>query len=135
MESSLKLTVGLLGLIFVGIVFYLLVKKRINERNTLLWIAGAVAIMLIALVPDILEFMAALLGVDYPPSLLFLVSTLILLVLILYQSIQISLLQDKCRELAQNLAILANCEHQDGQLDELLSRAGQEEANNHSREI
>lgn len=117
MDSSLRLTVAMLGLMFVGIIIYLLVKKRINERNTLLWMAGAVAIMAIALMPRILEVMAEFLGVDYPPSLLFLVSTLVIFLLILYQSIQISMLQDKCRELAQNLAILANREAQYSQLN------------------
>jgi len=110
MDSTLKLTISILGLIFVGVVLYLLVKKKINERNSLMWIAGSLAIMAVCLMPDILEKMAQFLGIDYPPSLLFLVSILIMFLLILYQSIQISLLQDKCRELAQNLAILASRE-------------------------
>lgn len=131
MSSSLKLTIVLLGLVFVGIIMYLLVKKRMNERNTLLWLAGALAIMVIALLPDILEFVARLLGVNYPPSLLFLVTTLILFLLILYQSIQISLLQDKCRELAQNLAILASREADYSKF----SRAGTGEVTDHKHEF
>jgi hypothetical protein len=106
MGSPLKFTILLLGVIFIISVVYLLVNRRINERNSFLWLAGSLGILVLAAIPDILEIMADLTGVDYPPTLLFLLSILVILFILLYQSVQISILQDKCRELAQHLAIM-----------------------------
>lgn len=106
MDFTLKVSILVLGIVFDGAVFFLLVTRRINERNFLPWIAGTLIIMIFSLIPSALSVMANFLGVDYPPALLFLIAILVILILLLYQSIHISLLQNKCQELAQNLAIL-----------------------------
>lgn len=105
MSGTVKLIIFFLGVIFVVTVMYLLVKRKINERNSLFWLAGSLIILLLATTPDILEITARIIGVDYPPTLLFLLSILVILFILLYQSIQISVLQEKCRELTQHLAI------------------------------
>lgn len=106
MGIELRIVIISLGIIFVAAVIFLLVRKMINERNSFLWLAGALAILLLSTMPDILEVMARVTGVDYPPTLLFLLSTLVILFILLYQSIQISILQEKCRELSQQQALL-----------------------------
>ena len=106
MGMELKILVIMLGIIFLAAVISLLVIKRINERNSFLWLIGALAILLLSFMPDILERMARATGADYPPTLLFLLSILVILFILLYQSIQISLLQEKCRELSQQQALL-----------------------------
>jgi len=106
MGSAIKIIIILLGIVFVVTILYLLVKRKVNERNSLFWLAGALVILVFSTIPDILEIIAHATGVDYPPTLLFLSSTVVILFILLYQSIQISILQDKCRELAQHLAIM-----------------------------
>lgn len=108
MGSTLKITILICGLLFVGTVFYLLVNKKINERNSLFWLLGALVILALSTMPEILEILAELAGVDYPPTLLFLCSTLIILFITLYQSIQISILQERLKELTQLFAIIQN---------------------------
>lgn len=108
MDITLRLTIFILGVTFDIIVFYLLVTRRINERASLPWIAGSFVIMFFTLMPDFLGVLANALGVDYPPALIFLIAILIILLLLLYQSIHISILENKCRELAQNLAIISS---------------------------
>lgn len=88
----------------------LLVKRRISERNSFFWLAGALAILVLSALPDVLDIAARAAGVDYPPTLLFLLSILVILFILLHQSIQISILQEKCRELAQNQSILSFAE-------------------------
>lgn len=105
MNLTLKVTVLLIGIVFVATLLYLLVKKRINERAALPWIAGAVIIIIFSILPNLLGVLARLTGVSYPPALLFLIAILVIILILLYQSIQISVLQAKCREMAQNLAI------------------------------
>ena len=106
MDNTLKLMILILGIAFDGAVFFLLVKRQINERASLPWIVGSVIIMVFSLMPNALEVLAHAFGVSYPPALLFLIAILIILLLLLYQSIHISILQNKSRELAQNLAII-----------------------------
>lgn len=106
MGIELKFIMFLLGIVFVTTVVKLLVKRKINERNSFLWLAGALVILTLSTIPDILQILARVAGVDYPPALLFLLSTLVILFILLHQSIQISILQDKCRELGQHLAII-----------------------------
>lgn len=120
----LKSILLLLGAVFVVTVIYLLVKRRINERNSFLWLAGALVIVLFSTMPEILEVIAVLAGVDYPPALLFLVSILVILFILLHQSIQISILQEKCRELSQLLAII-NFQEKNRQTDEQIRGTGE----------
>ena len=106
MGTTLKLTIFFLGAVFVGYVIYLLVKRKIDERNSFFWLAGSLVILALSTMPDIIEIIANLVGVDYPPTLLFVLSILIILFILLYQSIQISMLQARCKELAQHIAIM-----------------------------
>ncbi len=105
MSSTLKLFIFFCGLVFVGTVIYLLVQRKINERNSLLWLFGALIILALSTMPDLLQVLADFAGVEYPPTLLFLFSTLIILFILLFQSIQISALQEHLKELAQLVAI------------------------------
>jgi hypothetical protein len=55
--------------------------------------------------PKWLDVVADWAGVDYPPSLLFLCSFIVLLIVSLYQSMQISQLHAKMKELSQAVAL------------------------------
>lgn len=117
MGLALKAIIFLLGIVFVLTVINLLVKRKISERNSFLWLAGSLAILVLSTIPDVLDVVARAAGVDYPPTLLFLMSILVILFILLYQSIQISILHERCKELAQYLAILTfneNFRQEDG---------------------
>lgn len=103
--SLLRIVYLLVGGGFASIVMYLLAKKKINERNTMLWLAGAIGILLISAFPSLLNWTAQKIGVDYPPALLFLFSAILLLIIVLHQSIQISVLNEKVKQLAQHVAL------------------------------
>ena len=106
MGIELKITILTMAVVFAITVFYLLVRKKINERNSFLWLVGVLVIFSFSIVPGILEILSRFVGVDYPPTLLFLLSILVILFILLYQSIQICVLQYKCREITQQLAII-----------------------------
>jgi hypothetical protein len=110
MSIELKLFLLSCGVAFVMVVLYLLLKKKISEWNVIAWSASAVAILLVSANPLWVDGAAKWLGIDYPPSLLFLFSTLVLLVMVLYQSIQISTLQTKLRQIAQHVAVQKHLE-------------------------
>lgn len=107
MHSHILLQVFILlcGVVFSGIIIRLLLKQQINERNSVAWLLGAIAILVVSANPDLLDWFAGVLGVEYPPTLLFLFSTLVLLVIVLRQAMQISVLNEKLRQLAQHVAL------------------------------
>lgn len=105
MNDYLKVFILICGLIFSYVIMRMLVKKRINERNSLLWLFSITVILVLSFIPELLKVLADIVGIDYPPSLLFLFSILILFLIVFNQSIQISVLNAQLKELTQNIAI------------------------------
>lgn len=98
-------------LIFLAVFFvYFILRKtmqqKILERDSIRWFFLSIVIIIFGFFPDLLMKLAQLVGVEYAPSLLFLLSILVLLYFIFRQSIQISELNNKVRELAQRNAII-----------------------------
>jgi hypothetical protein len=109
-STSVKLISLVLALLFVGIVLRYLVVRKLNERNSLFWLGGALCILALGAFPQGIDLMARAVGVAYAPALLFLVSTLAILLLLLHQSVELSLLQARLRELAQQTAVTSHCQ-------------------------
>jgi hypothetical protein len=105
MANILQLFLISCGLIFCVIVINLIMKNKLNERTSVIWLSGSLLILLMAGQHKLLDTVAAYVDIAYPPSLLFLLSTLILLLTSLYQSIQISKLNGKIKDIAQYLAL------------------------------
>ena len=105
MSDLLQWLVLFSGIIFTVTVLSLLVRKKINEKNSLVWLIGSAFILILCLSPALLDHIALWIGVSYPPSLLFLVAVMVLLLLVLYHSMQISALHDKIKELSQYIAL------------------------------
>ena len=117
MSGLLKMIILFVGLGLCTLVILLLVRKKINERNTLVWLFGMLIVFVLSVNPQWLDVVAEWAGVDYPPSLLFLGSFIVLLIVVLYQSIQISQLYAKIKGLAQFVAILSEQNTKDEEQD------------------
>jgi hypothetical protein len=84
-----------------------LVRRRsLLERYALLWLASAFILLALAVWRGLLEEVAELVGVAYPPNALFLIAFGFVLVLLLHFSIAVSRLSDQTKVLAQRLALL-----------------------------
>lgn len=105
MSGVLRLIIFLSGIVFTFSVIYLLVKKRISERTSLIWLLGAIIVFVFSVRPKLLDSIASAFGVDYPPTLLFLYSIMIVLFLCLIHSTQITVLNSQVKELTQQIAI------------------------------
>jgi hypothetical protein len=105
MSEPLKLFVFACGLLFALAVVRLLLKKRISERNSIAWMGAALSTLSLSAFPQLVDKIAKWVNVSYPPTLVFLFSTLVLLLFVLYQSMQISMLNEKIKEIAQRIAI------------------------------
>ncbi|MDF2558039.1 MAG: hypothetical protein K0R71_1867 [Bacillales bacterium] len=105
MSNLLQIFLIICAIVFSAFVIRLLLKNKIGERNSVIWLAGTLLIFLIAGNPAIVDKVASIIGIDYPPSLLFLLSTLVLLLFNLYQTTQITRLSNKIKDISQHLAL------------------------------
>lgn len=96
----------LLGLVLMLYIFKAVRKKKMTIDDSILWTIGAVVVFLIGCFPESIVWLSGLIGVAYPPSLLFLLSFAFILLLVLNHSLTISELKEKNKELIQDAALL-----------------------------
>jgi hypothetical protein len=106
LRVSVVAAVAALLLLFV--VFELIRSRRLQERYALLWLLTGVIVLVLALWRGALGLLADAVGIAYPPSALFVLAALFILLLLLHYSTVISKLSDQNRILAQRLALLEN---------------------------
>ena len=95
------------SLVLLLIVFELIRSRRLRERYAILWLLTGLVLLVLSLWRGGLNTMADWIGVEtYPPSVLFAVGLLFVLVVLLHYSTVISKLADQNTILAQRLALL-----------------------------
>ena len=81
-------------------------KRRLAEEYCLLWILVGAAFLAISLFRSLIERIAGLLGIFYPPSAIFLIAIFFIMWLLLRFSLIVSDLSERNRVLAQEIALL-----------------------------
>ncbi len=87
-------------------IFRSIKKNKLSLDESILWVIGAVVILIFGCDPDLIIILANWVGIDYAPSLLFLLAIAFLLLLSMRNSMFISELKEKNKELIQNNALL-----------------------------
>ncbi len=90
------------------LLFRLILKRRLREEYVFVWLGVFATLTFFAVFRAELDWMAALVGVFYAPSLLFLIFFGALLFYCLYLSIVVSKQSSQIKELAQKIALLEN---------------------------
>jgi len=89
-----------------ALVFELVRRRRLMERYALLWLFASAVLLGLAVWRDLLETIAAAVGIYYAPSALFAIAFGFVLVLLLHFSLVISRLADQTKVLAQRVGLL-----------------------------
>lgn len=103
-------------------------RGLLKEKYSVLWIISALVIMALSVKKGLLDAIAGLLGIAYPPSLLFLVAFTFILLINLHFSVVISILHEKNKALVQELTLLKNSLKEAGV--DLSGKAGKQEPGN-----
>ena len=98
---SLALSIGIFAF-----VVWLIRERKLREKYALLWLFTSMFIILLTVSRRLLEIAALSVGIYYPPSLLFLVGVLFLLMVNIGHSVSLSRLSENNRKLAQEMALL-----------------------------
>jgi len=81
-------------------------RRKLQEEYSILWLAGGVIMLVFSLKKDWLKWASDAAGIYYPPSFLFLIGILFILLILIHFSITISRLYQMNKKIAQELALL-----------------------------
>jgi hypothetical protein len=106
MDTRLQIVAILASAGLFVILLELVRRRRLLERYALLWLLSAIVLLGLSVWGGLLEQLADLIGVAYPPNALFLVAFGFVMILLLHFSLAVSRLTDQTKVLAQRLALL-----------------------------
>ena len=95
------------SLLFLMLIIELLRRKHLREQYSILWLFGALVLLILSIWRRCLDILAAFLGIAYPPSALFVTLLILLFLILIHFSAVISKLTERTIILAQELALLS----------------------------
>ena len=78
------------SILFILFILYLVTKEKIDEKYSILWLIFGIIILAISIFPKIIEYIANIFEIYYPPSLLLLLGIIILIIYIVHITIVIT---------------------------------------------
>jgi hypothetical protein len=106
MEPRIQILAIVASAALLFVVLELVRRKAFLERYALLWLLSALVMLALSVWSGMLEAVARLVGIAYPPNALFLVAFGFVLILLLHFSLAVSRLSDQTKLLAQRLALV-----------------------------
>jgi hypothetical protein len=104
--SNQRIEVIILAVLVCLGIFELVRRKRLMERYAILWLVAGLTVLVLGVWQGLLTTLSHAVGIYYPPSALFAVTFVFVLVMLIHFSTTISRLSDENKILAQRLALL-----------------------------
>jgi len=95
----------LLGIVIIGAVTILLLRRQLREKYAVLWLAIGLAALLVGAIPNALEWLTGALGFQLPANLIFTLAITLLLAVSLHLSWELTRTEERLRRLAEETAI------------------------------
>jgi hypothetical protein len=97
---------SVLGLLFVIYILFKVKNKLFSEVKSFFWIIGGLLVVILPIYPDIITTVARLMGIEYAPSVLFLLGIIFIIFIVFRQEQDVSNLNERVKELAQRNSLL-----------------------------
>ena len=94
------------AVVVAALLFRVLRSGRLREKYAALWLVLGSVIVILGVWPNLLQWVARLVGVQLAANLLFFLAILLLLGVALHLSLAVSKLEEEARTLAEEVAIL-----------------------------
>jgi len=94
-----------LGLLIVGAVTAMLLKRQLREKYAVLWLVIGLAVLLLGIFPEALLWLTLALGFQLPANLIFTLAITLLLAASLHLSYELTRSEERLRRLAEETAI------------------------------
>ncbi|MHB8125724.1 MAG: DUF2304 domain-containing protein [Desulfitobacteriaceae bacterium] len=118
--SRIQIIVLLACILVMGYVLEQVRRRRMALEYSLIWIVAGLAMVILALWKNGVEYLAMVMGIYYAPSAIFVIFGIIVLTICIHFSLVISKLSFSNRVLVQRLALLEN---EVGKLEKKLAAA------------
>lgn len=92
--------------IFLLLIFRLIIKKRLREEFSVIWILCSLFLNIFAFWRDGIEVLARFFGIYYPPSIIFIMLFIALIVYCLHLSIVLSKQKNDIKNLTQEISFI-----------------------------
>lgn len=96
----------LIGIIVIIYIFNTVKKGKFSVNESMFWLFGGFLVLILSIFPKLIDFVAEKIGIDYPPSLLFMLCNVFLLFMCFRNNRRIAEQQEKIIELAQQMSLL-----------------------------
>jgi hypothetical protein len=106
MTLRISIVASIMAVALLIVILELIRSRRLQERYAILWLITGVTILVLSVWRSALGKISDAIGIAYPPTALFVLGSLFILVVLLHYSTVISRLSDQNRMLAQRLALL-----------------------------
>ncbi|HCL86122.1 MAG TPA: DUF2304 domain-containing protein [Comamonadaceae bacterium] len=104
--ASLQMTTALLGIGLAVLILYLIRRDHLYLMHGLFWVVVAGAAAVLGAWPGLIDRLARWTGFSYPPALLLLLASIVLLVKALHADMVNTRIERDVRRLNQRLALL-----------------------------
>jgi hypothetical protein len=104
--ASLQLTTALMGIGLAALILYLIRRDHLYVMHGLFWVLVAGAAAVLGAWPGLIDRLAMVMGVVYPPTLLLLLVSMVLLIKALHSDMVNTRIERDVRRLNQRLALL-----------------------------
>ncbi|MBC8167167.1 MAG: DUF2304 domain-containing protein [Bryobacteraceae bacterium] len=101
MTSLMVFSLTIIALVLVSVR-----REHIRVEYSVSWLTASIVLLILSLRRDLVQWLAATLGIDYPPVAILMVVSFVFLIVFYRFSIRISALKDSNVALAQRIAIL-----------------------------
>lgn len=105
-SSKLQIAMLIAIALYFLIVFRLLKRKSLNLKYTLLWLLSGVIMLVLAVFPQILNWLAALVGIYDPTNALFAFMFFCVIIILMSLTAIVSKLNEKSKRVIQTLALM-----------------------------
>ena len=106
MPLKLQISIAVILFIMIFIIANMVRKKKIDLRYALSWIVLVCLIFVLDLFPQIVFFLAALVGIKTPSNMVFFVGFILTVIMIYSLAVSVSHLSMKTKRLTQEMALL-----------------------------
>ena len=104
--DRLSIVLAAFSLALIVLVLIAVRRAHIRVEYSVSWLTAALLLLAVSLNRDVIHWLAATLGVEYPPAAILMVMFGIFIVVIFRLSLRVSALKDASIALAQRVAIL-----------------------------
>jgi hypothetical protein len=108
MTLRISIVASIVALVLLFVILELIRSRRLQERYAILWLVTGMTILVLSVWRSALGGLSDAIGIAYPPTALFVLASLFILVVLLHYSTVISKVSEQNRVLAQRLALLEN---------------------------